>query len=101
MNGGYFLVDCTGLNLANDTAQSIAGIWDKAKTALAVGKPIVCHNCIYGAGKLVSPVTCFGWQIADDEIVIVGATLHIHIKDDNTATVLDVVPSQQAKGGKK
>lgn len=93
MNGGYFLVDCEGLDLTKDTAQSITGIWEKAQTALSVNKPIIAQNCIYGTGKPVSPVTCFGWKIADDEIVIVGATLHIHIKDDDTATVLDVIPT--------
>lgn len=97
MNGGYFLADCTGIDLSLSSAQSITGIWEKAKTALASGKPIIAHNCIYGTGVPVSPVTCFGWQLATDEIVIVGATLHIHIKDDDTATVLDVVPTNQAK----
>lgn len=93
MNGGYFLADCTGLDLSSSSAQSITGIWEKAKTALASGKPIIAHGCVYGTGFPVSPITCFGWQLATDEIVIVGATLHIHIKDNDTATVLDVVPT--------
>ena len=91
-NGGYFMADCTGLNLALDTAQPISGIWNKAENALKSNKPIIAYGCTYSTAK-VSPVTCFGWKIADDEIVIVGATLHIHIKDNDTATVLDVVPS--------
>ena len=91
-NGGYFMADCTGINLALDTAQSISGIWKKAVNALKSEKPIIAYGCTYSTAK-VSPVTCFGWQIASDEIVIVGATLHIHIKNNDTATVLDVVPS--------
>lgn len=93
MNGGYFLLDCTGLDLTKDTAQSISGCWQKAVDAIASNKPIIAHNCIYDTGVPVSPVTCFGWYIASDEIVIVGATLHIHVKDNDTATVLDVAPS--------
>lgn len=93
MNGGYFLLDCTGLDLTKDTAQSITGCWQNAASAIASNKPIIAHNCVYGSGVPVSPVTCFGWYIASDEIVIVGATLHIHVKDDDTATVLDVAPS--------
>ena len=89
--GGYILVDCGGLDLTKDTAQSIDGIWAKAVKVLASDKPIVATGCIYGTGKPVSPVNAFGWYIDTDEIVIVGATLHIHIKDDDTATVLDVV----------
>lgn len=97
MNGGYFLVDCDGIDLTKETAQSVPGIWNKAVTAMKIGKPIVAHNCVYGSGVKVSPVTAFGWYISSTEIVIVGATLHIHIKNDDTATVLDVVPTNNAK----
>lgn len=90
MVGGYIMVDCSGLDLTETDAQSITGIWDKAVSAISADKPIIAHGCVYGSGVPVSPVTCFGWYIAADEIVIVGATLHIHIKDDDTATVLDV-----------
>jgi hypothetical protein len=93
MNGGYILVDVTGLNLSSDASQEIDGIWDKAVTALKVGKPIVVHGCTYGTAP-VSPVTCFGWYIGADEIVVVvGATLHVHIKNDDTAVVLDAAAS--------
>ena len=90
MKGGYILADCTGLDLTKETAQTINGIWNKAVTAISAGKPIIAQNCVYGTGVPVSPVTCFGWYISATEIVIVGATLHIHIKNDDTATVLDV-----------
>ena len=92
MNGGYFLLDATGLDLSSSSAQSIAGCWQLAKNAIASKKPIIAHNCIYGSGVPVSPVTCFGWYLGESEIVIVGATLHIHVKSDNTCTVLDVAP---------
>lgn len=93
MNGGYFLLDCTGLDLTGESAQSITGCWQNAVNALKANKPIMAYNCVYGTGVKVSPVECFGWYIAADEIVIVGATLHIHVKDNDTCTVLDVVPS--------
>lgn len=89
-NGGYILVDVTGLDLSDSSPQSITGIWDKAVSAMATGKPIVVGGCVYGTGVPVSPVTCFGWYLDTDEIVIVGATLHVHITDADTATVLDV-----------
>lgn len=89
MNGGYMMVDCTGLDLSLGTAQEIPGIWDKAVKAMKQEKPIIAHGCKYATAE-VTPVTCFGWYIAADEIVIVGATLHVHIKDNDTATVLDV-----------
>ncbi len=88
--GGYQLIDCTGLDLTKSTATSLPGIWDKAELAIAAQKPIVACGTVYGSGNNVSPVVCFGWYLASDEIVIVGATLHIHIKDDDTYQVLDV-----------
>lgn len=93
MNAGYYLLDAGGLDLTEDDAQSISGCWARAKEALATQKPIFSYNMAYGTGKPVSPVPCFGWYISTTEIVIVGATLHIHVKNDNTCTVLDVVPS--------
>ena len=93
MNGGYLLVDCTGIDLTSQSEVTISGIWKKAVTALAQKKPIIAHNCVYGTGVKVSPVTCFGWYISSTEIVIVGATLHIHIKNTDKVRVLDVAGS--------
>ena len=90
LKGGYAMIDCKGLKLTETDPQEIDGVWEIAKKALESGKPKIAHNCVYNVAP-VSPVTCFGWYIDTDEIVIVGATLHIHVKDDNTATVLDVV----------
>lgn len=90
LKGGYAMIDCKGLKLTETDPQEIGGVWEIAKKALESGKPIIAHNCVYNDAP-VSPVTCFGWYIDTDEIVIVGATLHIHVKDDDTATVIDVV----------
>ncbi len=92
MKGGYMMVDCKGLDLTGgSTPQTITGIWGDAEKALASGKPIIAHNCVYGVGVPVSPVVCFGWRISTTEIVIVSATIHVHIKSDNTVTTIDVV----------
>ena len=91
MNGGYILVDCGGLDLTTgSTPVTITGLYERAKTALATGKPIVAHNTVYGTGKPVSPVTAFGWEISATEVVIVGATIHVRIKSDDSVTTLDV-----------
>lgn len=89
LKGGYIIIDCKGLDLSSSTAQEIEDSFAIATRALNSGKPIIAKNCVYGNAP-VSPVTCFAWAISATEIVIVGATLHIHVKSDNTATVLDV-----------
>lgn len=90
MKGGYVIVDCEGLDLTSQSKVTKTGFWNKAKKVLAAGKPIIATNCIYGTGKPVSPVTCFGWYLSSDYIVIVGATLHIIIDKDDGVVVQDV-----------
>lgn len=93
MKGGYHLLDATGVDLSKSTAQTVAGSWKKAQDAIASGKPLVMCNAIYGTGVPVSPVPGFGWYISSTEIVLVGATLHVHVKNTDKVTVVDVVPS--------
>ena len=93
MKGGYMLIDCEGLDLTSAVKVTKTGFWNKAKNALASNKPLVAYNCIYGSGKPVSPVTAFGWYLSSTSIVIVGATLHIIIDNEDGVIVQDVVPS--------
>jgi hypothetical protein len=90
MVGGYYMVDCTGLDLTSAEKVTITGIWNKAVKALSMDKPIVAYGCVYGTGKPVSPVTCFGWYLSSTSIVIVGATLHIIIDNEDGVIVQDV-----------
>ena len=90
MNGGYVMINATGLDLSESDPQEIAGSWDQAQKALALEKPMVFCGAAYGDAP-VSPVPGFGWRISATEIVLVGATLHIHVKNDDTCTVVDVV----------
>ena len=77
MNGGYYMLDCKGLDLTKTDPQNIPGCWADVKTALASGKPIIAHNCVYGDAD-VSPVTCFGWAISATEVVIVGGKIYFY-----------------------
>lgn len=92
MNSGYVMLDAGGINLASSDAQSISGSWNRTNEAIVTGKPILAFNCKYGTAPL-TPVPVFVWAISATEVVIVGATLHIHVKSDNTCTVLDVAGS--------
>ena len=88
--GGYILVDCEGLDLTSAEKVTKTGFWKKAVTCLKAGKPIIASGCVYGSGKPVSPVTAFGWYLDTHTIVIVGATLHIIIDDEDGVIVQDV-----------
>lgn len=88
-NPGYIMLDGGNINLASGSSQTIAGSWDRTVAAVNTGKPIFAYNCKYGDAPL-TPVPVFAWNISTTEIVIVGATLHIHVKSDNTCLVIDV-----------
>lgn len=93
INSGYVMLDAGGLDLSSNSAQSISGVWARVMEAVSSKKPIIAYNMVHGAGKEVTPLPCFGWSINTDEFVLVCATLHVHVKDDNTCTVLDVTAS--------
>ena len=89
--GGYMILDGAGLNLlTGSTPVTISGIWDRAVECLKIDKPLMVYNLKYGTAPM-SPVAAFGWYISETEIVLVSATIHVHIKNDNTVTTLDVV----------
>lgn len=45
-NGGYVLVDFSGVNLANENPQVIPGIFTAMDTALKTNKPIIAINAV-------------------------------------------------------
>lgn len=91
MTGGYYMLDGLGIELTGNP-KTYDGAWDTAVEALKSGKPIIAYNMLYSTVP-VSPVPVFGWYLATDTIVLVGATLHVHIEDDDTVTIVDVAPS--------
>lgn len=90
INSGYVLIDAGGLDLSSSSSQTIAGAWTMVQDAVATNKPIVAYNMVYGEGHPTTPIQCFGWAISTTEFVLVSATLHIHVKNDNTCIVVDV-----------
>lgn len=97
MNYGYVTLDCGGLDLSSSSEQSITGSWKRANAAIATNKPIFAYNAKYGTGKPVTPVPCLAWKISATEVVIVGATLHVHVTSADKCTVLDVAPPNLSK----
>ncbi len=88
--GGYVLVDAGGLDLTTgSTPVTIDGIYDRAADAMKTGKPIVAENLKYGTAPL-TPVQCFGWIGAGETIILVSATIHVHISTDDSVTTIDV-----------
>lgn len=90
LKGGYILFDCGGLELNDSSAQSIDGIYDRAKAALALGKPVFACNCTMNDG-VTTPVSVVAWQEDEHTIIATGHVLRIVIEDDDDVTVVNLV----------
>lgn len=94
MNGGYAMIDCKGLDLLKgETPQTIAGLYDRVKLAMLLGKPLLACNMIWGAGRPVSPVYCFGIDWGDDGLIVTASTLQICISKQSVVTIVNMAPA--------
>lgn len=90
INSGYLLFDCGGLDLNDSTEQTINGIYDRAKVALASGKAIFAANCVMSEMPC-SPCAVIAWDQGDDGIIATGHVLRIVIAEDDGVTVTNLV----------
>lgn len=95
MNGGYIMIDCSGLDLLKgSTPQTITGLHARVTEAVKTGKALFANNCIWGSGKPVSPVQVFAIYFADIETWIVTAsTLQIIVPKNDSVTIVNMAPS--------
>lgn len=95
MKGGYAMVDCAGLDLTKgEEAQTISGLYNRAKTAFESNKPVYAVNCVWGNKGRVSPIQTFGidWGVAVG-LIFTAATLQIRITSDDGVTITNMAPS--------
>lgn len=92
-NPGFYFLDGGSIDLSSSSPQSISGSWNRTVTAIETGKPIFAYNTKYGTGKPLTPVPVFAWYLSSTSIVIVGATLHIIVSNDDSCVVQDVAPT--------
>ena len=95
-NGGYILVDCTGLDLNTDSKQTITGIFNKVATAFKSGKPVYCVNATFnisGTGNTVSPVAVMVNSDENGGYVATASTLQLWIDSDDGVTIVNMASS--------
>lgn len=64
MNGGYVLLDLTGLDLAGASSQTINGITERTARAISTGKQVIAAGIVNGAAE-ISPVSVAASVTAD------------------------------------
>ena len=95
MNGGYVVIDCTGLDLLKgSTPQTVTGLHERVTEAVRTGKPIFANNCIWGTGKPVSPIQVFAIYFSDIETwIVTSSTLQIVVPANDSVTIVNMAPS--------
>lgn len=91
MNGGYVMIDCTGLDLTKgSTEQTINGLYNKVQTAMKSNKPIYAYNAIWGTGKPITPIQVFVIQF-DGYVICTSSTLQIILTSSDVVTINNLV----------
>lgn len=91
MNGGYFMIDCTGLDLIKgSTEQTINGLYEECQKALKANKPVYAVNCVWSTNGLVTPINCMLIQF-DGYVIATASTLQIVVTSADKVTINNLV----------
>ena len=88
-NGGYAVVDCTGVNLLAQASATVTGLYAKCKAAYDSGKPILAINCEYGTGVHVTPFNVFG-IIESGVYIFTSSILQVRVDSDDSVTIVNI-----------
>ena len=80
MNGGYCIIDCTGVDLG--TLGEVPGFYEKVKNAINSKKPIVLSGIVNGNQAFTPIVAYGGYESANSAFMsFFPVTLHISTLD--------------------
>ena len=99
MKGGYYMVDCSGLDLTDATKQEKAGLFAAMQKALKSNKPLIAYGFVWGdnSDSPLSPITFFAQAWTSSLIVGTASTKNITVNSDDEVYVTDLVAAGAAK----
>lgn len=94
MNGGYFMIDCGGMDLTKgSTTQTVPGLYADCIRAFAMGKPVIACNCTWGLYQM-TPIVCFGVDFsASGYVIFTASTLQIIVTSEDYVTINNLAPA--------
>ena len=90
---GYISIDCKGLNLLAEEAQTINGLYNEIQEAIATGKPMFAINLVWGTVSSISPVQVFSVQW-DGYVILTSSTLQVIVTTADSVTINNLAPAQ-------
>lgn len=97
---GYISIDCKGLNLLAEEAQTINGLYNEIQEAIATGKPMYATNLVWGDVSAISPVQVFSVQW-DGYVILTSSTLQVIVTTADSVTINNLAPAQATRKTKK
>lgn len=89
---GYISIDCKGLNLLAETAQTISGLYNEIQEAIATGKPMYAINLVWGDVSAISPIQVFSVQW-DGYVILTSSTLQVIVTTADSVTINNLAPA--------
>ena len=84
MNGGYAMVDCSGLDL--NTLGTVTGLYQKVKAAIGTEKPIVLSG-IVNDEQGFTPIMAFGGVESESSVFLSFFPVTLHISNLDVVTM--------------
>ena len=97
---GYISIDCKGLDLLAEEAQTISGLYNEIQEAIATGKPMYATNLVWGDVSVISPVQVFSVQW-DGYVILTSSTLQVIVTTADSVTINNLAPAQATRKTKK
>lgn len=89
---GYISIDCKGLNLLAEEAQTISGLYNEIQAAIESGKPMFATNLVWGDVSAISPVQVFSVQW-DGYVILTSSTLQVIVTTADSVTINNLAPA--------
>jgi len=96
---GYVSIDCKGLDLLAESAQTISGLYQAVQDAIASGKPLYATNMVWGDVSDISPVQVFTVQF-DGYVICTASTLQVIVTSADSVTINNLAPANTSKKSK-
>lgn len=84
MNGGYAMVDCSGLDL--NTLGTVTGLYQKVKAAIGTEKPIVLSGIVNDEQEF-TPIVAFGGVESETSVFLSFFPVTLHISNLDVVTM--------------
>lgn len=94
MNGGYVMVDATGIDLLAESSKTVAGIYNKFLKALQSGKPIIAYGISYSTA--VSSPIAVNVKPGSNSVTVLTGVYSVAISNANAVVVTDLTASESA-----